>query len=140
MQGIVNVTAQKGLAISEMFDGNKPCYAEATKVWVEGSELKPYKLTLYKSITVKNNPEAYAEMEAAVLDDCREALNKELGHIGGHLYYAFICLPSRKSDHYRYLFYRNASLRTGGRDEATIVYMEGSTTMEGLKQLFKKKQ
>lgn len=136
--------AQRRLAIESQFDGSKPYYETATRVWVEGKELKPYKLTLYKSITVKENPEAFADMETAVMADTLYALSKELGHIQGRLYYAFICLrndtPHRqRPGHYRYVFYRNLSLRKGGSPEATIVYMDGTTTMDGLKQLFKRK-
>ena len=68
----------------------------------------------------------------------KEAIIKEVGHVKGHLYYAFLMMRQGC-----YIFYQNASLRKGGKQEATIVYMEGqknsSMSMSELKRMFKKK-
>lgn len=130
------VQAQKGLHISDFFE--KP-FAKATMVHVEGSELTPYHLTLYRSVSFSDTYLVVDAMEKSVLTDARLAYSKEMGNKGKRLYYAFLALPPRDGRHAnRYIFYRNASLREGGKDELTLVYMEGSATMDELKKLFKK--
>lgn len=130
--------AQKGLAIADQFDGSKSYFSTATRVWVEGQELKRYHLTLYKSITVKDNFEATLDMERAVLADARNAVSKEMGHLCGRLYYAFLGLNGTNSTN-RYIFYRNHNLVEGGKNEVTLVYMEGQISMQELKDMFMKK-
>ena len=136
--GVTAMLAQQGLSIAEQFDGSKPYYATATRVWVEGNELKRYHLTLYKSITVKDNLDAASEMERAVVADARKAVSKEMGHLCGTLYYAFLCLNGTNGNN-RYIFYRNHSLVEGGKNEYTLVYMEGQVSMSQLKEMFIKK-
>lgn len=134
--GVSIVQAQKGLSISDFFE--KP-FAKATMVHVEGSELTPYHLTLYRSVSFSDTYLVVDAMEKSVLTDARLAYSKEMGNQGKRLYYAFLALPPRDGHHAnRYIFYRNASLREGGKDELTLVYMEGSATMDELKKLFKK--
>jgi hypothetical protein len=76
-------------------------------------------------------------MEHDVEEAAKNALLKEVGHKQGKLYYAFLMMRDC------YIFYQNASLRKGGKREATIVYMEGqknsSMSMSELKRMFKKK-
>lgn len=128
--------AQNGLNIAQLFDGRYKQEANAIEVLVKGRKLEPYKLTLFRSLTVKNDPEKFDKIEELVTRDGRQALDKETGMIGGKLYYAFFRLPP-KGKSYRYLFFRNSSLRTVESDEVTVVYMEGYATLEELKQLFK---
>ena len=104
-----------------------------------------YKLSLYKSVTVKENAftpkelaqPAFQDLEHDVEEAATNALLKEVGHKQGKLYYAFLMMRDC------YIFYQNASLRKGGKREATIVYMEGqknsSMSMSELKRMFKKK-
>ena len=129
---VSTMLAQKGLSVAEQFDGSKPYFATATRVWVEGSELKRYNLTLYKSITVKDNA------DAAVKQDAHKAVSKEMGHLKGRLFYAFLCLNGSRGSN-RYVFYRNSLLSEGGKNEVTLVYMEGQVTMSQLKEMFTQK-
>ena len=130
------IKAQKGLNIADYFTHK---FAKATLVRVEGSELKPYHLTLYRSFSIGETAYVVDRVEQCVMADARQAYSKETGELGGRLYYAFLALPPRTGQQEnRYIFYRNASLREGGKDELTLVYMEGSATMDELKKLFKK--
>lgn len=135
---VSTMLAQKGLSVAEQFDGSKPYFATATRVWVEGSELKRYNLTLYKSITVKDNADAASEMENAVKQDAHKAVSKEMCHLKGRLFYAFLCLNGSRGSN-RYVFYRNSLLSEGGKNEVTLVYMEGQVTMSQLKEMFTQK-
>jgi hypothetical protein len=123
-----------------------PYYHLLDRVVIEGGqELNAYKLSLYKSVTVKENAftpkelaqQAFKDMEHDVEEAAKNALLKEVGHKQGKLYYAFLMMRDC------YIFYQNASLRKGGKREATIVYMEGqknsSMSMSELKRMFKKK-
>ena len=132
--------------MARQFDGSMPYYHLLDRVVIEGGqELNAYKLSLYKSVTVKENAftpkelaqQAFKDMEHDVEEAAKNALLKEVGHKQGKLYYAFLMMRDC------YIFYQNASLRKGGKREATIVYMEGqknsSMSMSELKRMFKKK-
>ena len=144
--GIVDCMAQKQTSVARQFDGSMPYYHLLDRVVIEGGqELNAYKLSLYKSVTVKENAftpkelaqQAFKDMEHDVEEAAKNALLKEVGHKQGKLYYAFLMMRDC------YIFYQNASLRKGGKQEATIVYMEGqknsSMSMSELKRMFKKK-
>lgn len=127
---------QEGLNVSRLFDGQYKRQTNAIEVLVKGHKLEPYNLTLFRSLTVKNSPEEFQQIEELVVQDGLQALDKETGMIGGKLYYGFYRLPP-KGERYRYLFFRNSSLRKVESDEVTVVYMEGYATLEELKQMFK---
>ncbi|MBE6288272.1 MAG: hypothetical protein E7099_08850 [Mediterranea massiliensis] len=130
--------AQEGLCINSFFGKHYIEWKKTTEVQVKGKELKPYNLTLFRSITLKDSPEEALRMEECVLKDAEKSVDKEEGRIGEHLYYGFYCLPPRYELLYRYIFYRNTSVKSDARrDEVTLVYMEGYATLEELKQMFK---
>lgn len=130
--------AQANLNISVFFDANSSYADDAKEVWVEGSQLRPYRLSLYRSITTENK-QTITAMEQAVIKDGKKAADKEIGYIGSRLYYAFLSMKPATSGSTvrRYVFYRNASLKSSTKKDATLVYMEGQITMEELKNLFK---
>lgn len=129
--------SQEGLHIDELFNGQYKRKDNAIEVVVKGYRLERYRLKVFRSLTVKNDPKDFERIEKLVLQDEKNAVSKETGHIGERLYYAFYCLPSDK-EHYRYIFYRNSSLRKVEDNELTLIYMEGNVTMDELKMMFKK--
>ena len=129
--------SQEGLHIDELFNGQYKRKDNAIEVVVKGYRLERYRLKVFQSLTVKNDPKDFERIENLVLQDEKNAVSKETGHIGERLYYAFYCLPSDK-EHYRYIFYRNSSLRKVEDNELTLIYMEGNVTMDELKMMFKK--
>lgn len=129
--------SQEGLHIDELFNGQYKRKDNAIEVVVKGHRLERYRLKVFRSLTVKNDPKDFERIENLVLQDEKNAVSKETGHIGERLYYAFYCLPSDK-EHYRYIFYRNSSLRKVEDNELTLIYMEGNVTMDELKMMFKK--
>lgn len=135
---MLTATAQEGLQINSFFDKHYKEWKKATEVLVKGKQLKPYDLTLFRSITLKDLPEEALKIEACVMKDVEKAVDKEEGRIGERLYYGFYCLPPRYEMTYRYLFYRNTSVKKDARqDEVTLVYMEGYATLDELKRIFK---
>lgn len=133
----VGAWSQDGLHIASLFDGSYKRKDNAVEVIVKGEQLKPYDLRLFRSLTVKNDPKDFERIERLVEQDVRNAVSKETGRIGERLYYGFYCLPP-KNGCYRYLFYRNSSLRKVEANELTLIYMEGNVTMDMLKKMFKK--
>ena len=129
--------SQTGLQIAELFNGQYKRKDNAIEVVVKGNQLERYKLKVFRSLTVKNDPKDFERIEKLVEQDEKNAISKETGRIGERLYYAFYCFPSEK-EHYRYIFYRNSSLRKTESNELTLIYMEGNVTMDELKTMFKK--
>lgn len=134
---VVEAWSQEGLYIAELFNGQYKRKDNAIEVIVKGNQLERYRLKVFRSLTVKNDPKDFERIEKLVLQDEKNAINKETGHIGQRLYYAFYCLPSKKN-HYCYIFYRNSSLRKVENNELTLIYMEGNVTLDELKAMFKK--
>ena len=134
---VVEGRSQTGLQIAELFNGQYKRKDNAIEVVVKGNQLERYKLKVFRSLTVKNDPKDFERIEKLVEQDEKNAISKETGRIGERLYYAFYCFPSEK-EHYRYIFYRNSSLRKTESNELTLIYMEGNVTMDELKIMFKK--
>ena len=118
--------AQKGMNISPLFEGKESAKYGFSAVIIEGKSLKKYNLTQFKSVTTTK----------AQLFDELEGMVEECGYINGKLYYGFYQFRPENGK-YRYIFYRNSSLRDDEPDEVTIVYMEGSPTLEELKRMFR---
>lgn len=128
--------AQKNSRIGEVLDELRR-HPNATEVVVKGKELKPYKLSYFRSVTVNPRHADLGSILRLVKEASDKAMDKEEGLLGGELYYGFYCLPPVKEQN-RYLFYRNATLKKGTpRSEVTLVYMEGYATLEQLKEMFR---
>ena len=61
----------------------------------------------------------------------------ESGTKSGHLYYGIYQFPIRDGRN-RYLFYRNNTLSKNSEPSLTLIYMEGTATLETLKRTFSK--
>ncbi|MBQ3539378.1 MAG: hypothetical protein IJN24_04655 [Bacteroidaceae bacterium] len=129
------IQAQEGLDIAPLFKGDSKWAKKFSATHIKGKSLKPYNLTLFRSITTSDY-RLYEEIEKAVEKDGTKSIDKECGYINDKLYYGFFVFEP-KENKYRYLFYRNSSLRSNEPDEVTLVYMEGYATMEELKKMFK---
>ena len=128
--------AQEGLQVASLFDGRYKKNHNAIEVLVKGDKLASYHLTLFRSLTLKDEPKTFKEIERLVQADAEVAIDKEVGLLGQDLYYGFYCFAPLKKRN-RYLYYRNASLKEGGEQEVTVVYMEGYATLDELKKMFK---
>ncbi len=131
------VWSQEGLQVATLFDGPYKKKHNAIEVLVKGEQLSAYHLTLFRSLTIKDDSVAFKDIERCIQADAKKAIDKEEGMFGQELYYGFYCFPPQKEQN-RYLFYRNASLKERGKPEVTTVYMEGYATMDELKKMFKK--
>ena len=134
---VMEAKSQEGLQIAELFNGQYKRKDNAIEVVVKGNQLERYKLEVFRSLTIKNDPKDFERIEKLVKQDEKHAISKETGHIGERLYYAFYCFPPEK-ERFRYIFYRNSSLRKTESNELTLIYIEGNVTMDELKDMFKK--
>ena len=134
---VMEAKSQEGLQIAELFNGQYKRKDNAIEVVVKGNQLERYRLKVFRSLTIKNDPKDFERIEKLVEQDEKHAISKETGHIGERLYYAFYCFPPEK-ERFRYIFYRNSSLRKTESNELTLIYMEGNVTMDELKDMFKK--
>lgn len=127
--------AQKNMEISSLFESKKRSRYGFSAAIIEGKSLKKYDLTVFKSVTTTKGM-WFDELEGMVENDSKTAIDKECGYINGKLYYGFYQFKPENGK-YRYIFYRNSSLRNDEPDEVTIVYMEGYPTLEELKKMFR---
>lgn len=129
--------AQEGLHIAPLFNGQYRDRKDATEVLMKGRKLAPYHLVLFRSLTLSTATANTQQIEKLVRADGATAIDKEVSLRGGHLYYGFYQLkPVGKMR--RYLFYRNNSLKpgTGRTATLTLIYMEGTATIDELKRTF----
>lgn len=126
---------QKNMHISPLFDGKGKWSLKFSATHIEGKSLRPYELTLFKSLTTSDY-RLYSEIESIIESDSKDAIDKECGYINGKLYYGFYQFKPIDGK-YRYIFYRNSSLRENEPNEVTIVYIEGYPTLARLKEMFR---
>lgn len=132
---ISGIYAQEEMNIGPMFEGKGKWNLKFNAVFIKGESLKPYNLTLFRSITATDS-RLFEDIEKAIEKDEIKAIDKECGYINDKLYYGFFMFKPQKEKKYRYIFYRNSSLRSNEPNEITIVYMEGYATLEELKKMF----
>ncbi|MGL5272938.1 MAG: DUF6108 family protein [Phocaeicola sp.] len=142
----IQLFAQDGLQINVLFDGRYRNNTHTVEILMKGRKLSGYNLTLFRSITLKEELfDMHSEetikhiklMEQLIAKDTEKVISKETALVGGALYYGFFQLPSSSSNLHRYLFYRNNSLSKHGKREVTLIYMEGESTLNQLKEQFK---
>ncbi|MBO5664663.1 MAG: hypothetical protein J6S03_00520 [Bacteroidaceae bacterium] len=120
---------------SHIFKGRSMKHQEST--CTEGNSLKPYKLTLFSTATTQDRMH-FRYIEEVIESNEDKAIDKECGYINGRLYYGFYQFKPNEKGRYRYIFYRNSSLREDEPCEITVVYMEGYPTLAELKKMFQK--
>ena len=113
------LVAQDGLHVAPFYDGRFNKSKDVVTLNVKGMALKPYRLTLYRSLTFERDMPA---VERAVLLDAKDAIDRETAHR----------LPqTSKKAPLRYLFYRHSAGKT------ILVYLEGMATLDEIKRMFK---
>ena len=71
--------AQAGLHIANLFGERFRNRKDATEVVISGDRLKPYKLQVFRSLTIKPSAAEVNEFEASVKADVVGALDREAG-------------------------------------------------------------
>lgn len=133
-------SAQTGLNIEELFNGQFRDDKNTTETIITGEPLYDYNLGYYHSLTFSDAQSKVDIIEPLVVRDGAKAVDKEVSYRGGKLYYAFYSLSPGKSKSgknvNRYLFYLNQY--AVGRDGLIIIYLSGSASREQVKNMLKK--
>ena len=66
---VMEARSQEGLYIAELFDGQYKRKDNAIEVIVKGKQLERYRLKVFRSLTVKNDPKDFERIEKLVLQD-----------------------------------------------------------------------
>lgn len=137
---LITAAGQKGLNIGIYFSDHYKDLTAAS-VYIEGNDLSPYNLSLFRSITLtaETTPKkSWQLLEQRVMEDAKLATKKEVAMIGTQLYYGFYALPQLDGKTNRYIFYRNNLLKPEAKpQEIMLVYIEGKASSAELKKIFK---
>lgn len=132
--GVGATKAQKDLKIQDVFlrYGKKK---NVTMVELSNEMLETYGMTRYKSITIKEDPEALRFTRECLEADQKGARKiKEVTDDGGVIS-AYYQLPAKEEDHNRFILFKVSNKGT-----ITLVYIEGDLDSEDLiTLLFSKK-
>lgn len=141
---VSGLSAQTGLHVSELFGKEYQKRKNVVEVRVEGRKLERFRLTLFRSLTIKGNTDELQRIEKLVKADGREALDREEGTKGNRLYYGFYRLKiadtkrgKKEAAPFHYLFFRNNSLLDHKNNEAIVIYVEGFVSIDELKKMFR---
>lgn len=116
---------------------NKYGCKDVTLLLIQGKELSDYHLDVFKSLTLIPSDSIARDIEMRVLLDIKGSFVREANHRDSHLYYGLFQLPRGKGKK-RYIFYRNNALVPNSDGVLTLIYMEGSASIEQLRKMFKK--
>lgn len=132
--GTSTVLAQDRLNIGALFDGRYHDEPRASETLIKGDKLSNYSLSLYRSLTLTDMPEAAAEIVPLVTRDAAKAEDREVSYRDGGLYYGFYQLKARAGKNC-YLFYLDQN-RNGG-NKIILIYLEGYASRDKIKQMLK---
>ena len=142
----VSAMAQQGLNINRLFNENLKTddwvtqeLNGKTEIIVTGDKAKEMGLSTYHSISLNSGKKQDREsIEALVIKDGAQALDKDVEYRNGQLYYGFYTLKPNKRNK-RYIFYLNQNLaRKSPKNIVTVIYMEGKKSPEEVKKLIRK--
>ena len=136
------LSAQEGLRINEVFEGNIINELAMQESLVKGESLEPFKLKVLHTVKFTTGNSPRDKVEALFEEDMKGRLseddeNIELEYRDGHLYYAIVQLTDSKKGLHRYICYQ--CRQTMGGNGITLVYMEGKASLADLRKTFKKK-
>ena len=127
-------SAQGDLNVGAVFDG-KVVPAKAMKeTFIRSSQLDPFNLEQYHSVSFTGDDQALSEVSQRVLADAEKATDQEIHMDGGRLVYAILTFECTEHDN-RFVCYQCVS--KAGSYAITLVYMQGPATLDDLKKFFK---
>ena len=129
--------AQEGLHIARLFEqyGDRP---NVTRVELNGSILKSYRMTTYKSLVFKEVSPYREEIQQALAADKQQQLQKAQEVVEGGLllsaYYRLDDVTRRGQSVKRYILFK-----CGKEDQGTLIYIEGTLSERELMEMLYKK-
>ena len=131
-------SAQEGLYVEDLFEGNVVPSKIMRRTFISGSKLQPYGLDMYKSVRFRAKESQYYAVESLVLKDADNVVDKTTEYTGEHLTYAVICHPKTYNGLNRFLCFQ--AKRDKRKWDVTVVYLRGSATVEDLDKMFNKRK
>ncbi len=132
----VALSAQDGFKCARAFDTDFIPLENRTVTLVKGGKIRPLNLSVFQSVKSVVSAEVFKELSGLVLEDARRANAKETEIVHGDLVYALLSFEDKISDRKFICFQSQAT--DDGKYEVILVYMEGNTTIEDLKNKFNK--
>ena len=132
----LTVSAQGDLQVGAVFDGKVVAQKAMKETFIRSSQLDPYHLEQYHSVSFTGDDQVLAEVSRRVLADAEKATDQEIHMNGGNLVYAILTFAGADGDN-RFVCYQCVS--KAGSYAITLVYMHGPATLDDLKKLFKTK-
>lgn len=139
----LTVLAQSGFQVNPVFDGKLVPKSRMEETFIEGSQLSPYKLRVFRSVKFTVTESEFSEIQTRLLEDARGAADRQTDYAGGKLCYAVLRFPVKVRstrndislvDGSKYLCLQAA--RKGDGYQVTLVYMSGDATLDDLKTIF----
>ena len=127
--------AQRGLNCYPVFRGKIVPASHMVSTEVRGGGMTTYKLDYYRGLQFQVDEKTAREVAALVRADAAAAESAETEMVGDFLTYALI-QPTHKSKIRRYLCYQ--ARPEGPVWVITLLYLEGSATLEDLRSMFEK--
>ena len=128
--------AQRGLNCYPVFQGKVVPKRVMVVTEVNGDAMATYKLSYFRSVRFQVDTLTAAKVAALVEADALAANSAETEKTGDLLTYALVQLKPLGRTR-RYLCYQERSTEYGGCI-ITILYLEGSATLEDLRSMFEK--
>lgn len=129
---LATAQAQKGLHTNALFEGQIVPRERMVETFVKGRKLAPYRLSTFRSLRLPVSDAELLRIERLVRTDAATARDKETELHGGRLIYALLRLVPQ-GETQRYLCFQRTS-----QGAVTVVYLEGTATLQELKNMFKK--
>lgn len=130
-----HAAAQQGLQIANVFQK----YGKqkgVTMVELSNEMLEAYQMTLYKSLVFKDARDALPTILQCLETDKKKAKKVKEVVSGGQIQSGYYQLPQLKEDVNRFILFK-----TGKKDSATLIYIEGELDVDDLvTMLFMKKE
>lgn len=138
----LTVLAQSGFQVNPVFDGKLVPKSRMEETFIEGSQLSPYKLRVFRSVKFTVTEPEFSEIQARLLEDARGAADRQTDYAGGKLCYAVLRFQAKVRstrndtwvDGSKYLCLQAAG--KGDGYQVTLVYMSGDATLTDLKTIF----
>lgn len=139
----LTLLAQSGFQVNPVFDGKLVPKSRMEETFIEGSQLSPYKLRVFRSVKFTVTESEFSEIQTRLLEDARGAADRQTDYAGGKLCYAVLRYPVKVRstrndislvDGSKYLCLQAA--RKGDGYQVTLVYMSGDATLDDLKTIF----
>ncbi|MBP8776627.1 MAG: hypothetical protein KBH23_01370 [Bacteroidaceae bacterium] len=120
----------------ERFFSHKYRNSHAIMVEIKGEQLEAYRLSLYKSLEIKQQQGEVNSIEQAVQADAKSACRSQEVRVAGKIVSAYYQLsPIRERGPNRFIL-----LRKETNDTAVLIYLEGYTELKKLIQIFLNKK